>query len=322
MKKVISICLVLVLLFSLNACQSKKADTNATLTIAYQPSIGYAPLVVMKEMNLIEKAFDGNLSIEWKLMNSGAEINEGLVSGSLDIGSMGVPVAVTGVLAGSPYRIASGLSAQPYAIQTNQDRIKSLKDITDEDQIAIVNINSQPHVLLAMACKSIFGDARALDKNLVKLSNADGYTSIVSGSVNCHMVISPFNFMEVRSKDASIHEIPISTDIWPNENTALVTVVRNDLHDNNKALYDAYISALNEAMDYCAKNKEDVAKMLSESYDASADEILEWMQDPRSSYSTELHGVMKMINFMVAEGFLEKGPASLDEIAFSEVKGD
>ena len=77
-----------------------------------------------------------------------------------------------------------------------------------------------------MACKAMLGDARALDANLTVLGNADGFAAIISVAVSCHMVISPYNFMEVMSEDADIHEIEIGTDIWPEDNTALVTVVR------------------------------------------------------------------------------------------------
>ena len=301
---------------------AQTSGDTANVTIVYQSSIGYAPLIVMMEKNLLLDAYDGDIEIEWKEMSNGAEINEGLVSGAIDIGCMGVPVAITGVMAGSPYKIATGLSAQPYSILSNQDDIQSLADITSEDQIAITNINSQPHILLAMACKALLGDARALDANLVKLGNADGYSSMLSGAVTCHMVISPYNFMELTDETVNIHEIPISSDIWPEDNTALVTVVRTDLKEKNPALYNAYVSAMDEAMKFIAENPEETAKMLAEGYDAGEEDILMWMQDSRSSYTTEIKGIMNMANFMVEEGFLENGPASISDIAYDNVVGE
>ncbi len=330
MKKILAIVLAFGLVL-LTACGgsgaaggsgAQDADGTAKLTVVYQSSIGYAPLIVMMQKNLLLDAYDGNLEVEWKEMNNGAEINEGLVSGAIDIGCMGVPVAITGVMAGSPYKIATGLSAQPYSILSNQADINSLADITAEDQIAITNINSQPHILLAMACKALLGDARALDANLVKLGNADGYSSMLSGAVTCHMVISPYNFMEITDPTVSIHEIPIGTDIWPADNTALVTVVRNDLKEKNPKLYEAYVTAMGQAMEFIKAYPEETAEMLSAGYDADASEILEWMTDSRSSYSTEIKGVMNMANFMVEEGFLENGPASISELAFDNVVGE
>ena len=80
------------------------------ISINYQSSIGYAPLLVMKDQGLIEKAYGGDITVNWMEMSNGAEVNEALISGNLDVGSMGVPVAVTGIMAGSPYKIAFGLA--------------------------------------------------------------------------------------------------------------------------------------------------------------------------------------------------------------------
>lgn len=301
-------------------CARKSVSDPKAITIAYQPSVGYAPLLVMKEQKLIEKHYNGEITVNWTKLSSGSAITEGMISGNIDVGSMGVPVAVTGIQAGAPFRIAFGLSAQPYAIQTNSADIHSLRDIKDTDQIAIMNLNSQPHILLAMAAKAEFGDARALDKNLTILGNADGYSALMSGAVSCHMVISPFNFMEVSS--GNIHEIRVSQDIWPAENTALVTVVTESLKNEDPEIYNALLAAVEEAMNYIKDNPTSTAEMLAVGYDATPKEIETWITDVRSSYSMELHGVMNMIDFMVEEGFLDKGPETLNDLIFDHVKGD
>lgn len=327
MKKITSLLLAVTLTLVLCACGTAKdaqtdSSKNAEITIAYQSSVGYAPCIVMKENKLIEAAYDGDITVNWVEMKNGSEINEGLVAGSIDVGTMGVPVAITGIQAGSPYKIAFGLSAQPYSILTNSDSIISLSDVSDSDQIAITNINSQPHILLAMAVKAELGDAHALDKNLTVLGNADGYSAIISGAVTCHMVISPYNFMEINNTDVSIHEIEINRDIWRAENTALVGVVTEKLKNDSPEVYNALLAAVYSAMDYIADNPEKTAEMLSGSYDASAEEILTWIQDERSSYDSELYGVMDMADFMVAEGFLDNGPASISDLVYDNVKGE
>lgn len=306
----------------LTGCGSSAAKEDAKITIAYQSSVGYAPLLVMKEKGLIEEAYGKDIQVEWVEMKNGAEINEGLVAGQLDVGTMGVPVAVTGVTTSGMYKIAFGLSSQPYSITTSNPAINSLADITSSDQIAITNINSQPHVLLAMAAKEILGDAHALDANLTKLSNSDGYSAIVSGAVSSHMVISPYNFMEVASTEADIHEIPIDSSIWPAENTALVGVVSNKLVDSKPEIYNALLTAVEKADTFIKENPEETATILAVGYDADASEIQQWITDPRSGYRTELQGVMDMINFMVEEGFMEEGPSDIKEIVFDNVKGN
>lgn len=324
MKRFLGILLVCAMMLALVGCGrstgSAASSGPVAITVAYQSSVGYAPLLVMKQFGMIEEAYGKDITVNWVEMNNGSAINEGIVAGSIDVGSMGVPVAVTGILAGVPYRIAFGLSAQPYSILTNSQDINRLSDFSATDQIAITNINSQPHILLAMAAKAELGDAHALDKNLTVLKNSDGYTAIVSGAVCGHMVISPYNFMELAG-DAGIHEIPVSEDVWPADNTALVGVVSNKLHENT-ALYDALMKAVDKAMAFIAEHPQETAELLAQGYDASAGEIQTWITDRRSSYDAELHGVMDMIGFMLEEGFLESGPSSIRELVYDNVRGN
>ena len=162
---------------SLAACGGgdETADGKTKLTIAHQYGIAYAPLEVMKQQKLIEKHYDG-VEVEWSTLNSGSAINEGFLSGDIDVGAMGVAPAITGVTSGVPYKICSNMSAQPHKIMTNNPNIKSLKDITDE-KIALVNIGSIQHILLAMAAKEQLGDAHALDENIAAMAHPDGMSS-------------------------------------------------------------------------------------------------------------------------------------------------
>lgn len=322
LKKVLALVLVVAMAVPFVGCGKKETseEGSASLAIAYQSSIAYAPLLVMKEQKLIEKHYGKDITIDWQELANGAAINEAFIAGALDIGNMGVGPAITGIMQGLPYKIFTGLSSQPYAVLTNQEDIKKLSDIGSDDVIAITGLNSQPHVLLAMAAKAELGDAKALDANLQVLPNADGYTSIKSGAVQCHMVISPYNFME--EKEEAIHEIEISKDVWPNGNTFIVGVASKKLYEN-KELFDAVNAALEEAMTFVAENPEETANILSAGYpDATAEDIVSWMADERSNYTTELQGVMELSNFMVEEGFLEKGPSDISEIVYEGVKGN
>ncbi|MCR4746140.1 MAG: ABC transporter substrate-binding protein [Lachnospiraceae bacterium] len=302
--------------------KTEQAQTPKEINVAYQYSLGYAPFIVMKDLNLVEKAYGDDITVNWVQMNNGSEISEALVSGDLDVGAMGVPVAVTGIQAGSPYKIAFGMSSQPYAIVTSNENINSLSDISDSDQIAIVNINSMQHVILAMAAKAELGDAHALDSRLTVLNNADGYEAMISGVVSCHMVISPYNFLEVNNSEVEMHEIDAISNVWDKNNTAIVGVIAEEMKNDEPEVYDAFIEAYNEATAFIEENPTDTAKYLAEGYDASEEDIEAWITDERSNYDSTLHGVMNMVDFMLEEGFLEEGPESIDELVYEGVEGD
>ena len=321
-KKVLAVMMIAIMVLSLAACgggDDSAGGGKTTLTVAHQYGMAYAPLEVMKQQKLIEKYYDG-VEVEWSTLNSGSAINEGFISGDIDVGAMGVGPAVTGVTSGVPYKICSNMSAQPHKIMTNNPKIKSLKDITDE-KIALVNIGSIQHILLAMAAKEQLGDAHALDNNIAAMSHPDGMTSLLSKSVDCQLTTSPYVFKEAEEK--GISEVEALESVWPSGNSFIVAVASTTLKEDNPELYDAVVKALAEAIDYINNNTAEVAEMLCEAEDVDAATMEKWLKDKDCVYSTETKGVMDMAKFMDEEGFLENdGPKDFSDLAFDNVKGN
>ncbi len=242
-KKIIAAVAAAGMIFGLSACGGSSSESGSdSVTIAYQYGMAYAPFEVMKEQGLVEKYYDG-AEVEYSILNSGSAINEGVVSGDVDIGAMGVGPAITGVTSGVPYKIAANVSAQPHKIMTNDENIQSLSDITDE-KIALVNIGSIQHVLLAMAAEAELGDAHALDNNIVAMSHPDGMSSLLSGSVECQLTTSPYVYKE--AAEEGIHEVEGLESVWPDGNSFIVMMASTDLYEKNPELYQAVVSALEE----------------------------------------------------------------------------
>lgn len=314
---------VLAMSFSLAGCggsEENGSDGEAKkITVVQQYGMAYAPFQVMEAQDLIEKNYDGDLEVEFTQLNSGASINDSFISGDVQVGAMGVGPAVTGALTGVGYKICSNMSAQPHRMMTNDPSVKSLKDIGESDQIAVVNIGSMQHILLAMACEKELGDAHALDNNLAAMAHPDGMTSLISKSVKCQVTTSPYVFKEAAE---GMTEVDVLSQVWPEGNSFIVAVASQDLHDNDPELYQAVVDAIAEACDYLTNNKEEAAEMLCENEDVDAETMLEWLNDPACSYSTELKGVMDMATFMSENGFLEvDGPKDISELAYDNVEG-
>lgn len=322
-KKLIALLLTLILTFSLTACgySNNSAATNGTtsLTIAYQYGMAYAPLQVMMEQKLIEKYYP-NVTINWQVLNSGSAITEGIAANSIDVGAMGVAPAITAITKGVPCKIFSAMSSQPHKIMCNNPSIQSLQDITPENKIALVNIGSIQHILLAMAAEKELGDAHALDNNILAMSHPDGMTALLSGSVECQLTTSPYVFKE--EAEENIHSLSSISDVWPNGNSFIVALASAKLHDKNPELYTAIVNALSDAVDYINENPNEVAAMLCEKEGVNQETMLSWLQDPACSYSTETAGLMQMANFMASAGFIDEAPSSYSELVYDNVKGN
>lgn len=317
-KRAAALLMAAAMVFSLCACGGNNEEE--TLTIAKQYGMAYAPLLVMEEQDLIEKHYDGDVEVEWSTLNSGAAITEGFASGDIDFGAMGVgPAVIATTTEGMPVKICSNMSAQPHKLMTSNADIKTLKDVGSK-QIALVNINSFQHILLAMAAEEQLGDAHALDNNIAAMSHPDGMTSLLSGSVELQLTTSPYTFKE---EAEGMTEVEALQSVWPEGNSFIVALASTELQENNPELYDAVVAALAEAIDWINNNKEEAAELLCENEDVDAETMLQWLNDPACVYSVETKGVLDMAKFMAANGFLENdAPESLSDIAFDNVKGN
>ena len=300
-KKVLSFALITAMAVTMTACggSSKESKNDNKIVIRYQKSIAYAPVMIMAEKNMISKYYDKDLEVDCQVEKDGNTIKEGVSSGSIDIGTLGLPPAVVGILSGSKYKIFSGISSQPYSIVTNQKDINTLKDLKDKKiQIGVLSTNSQGHILLGMAAKAELGDAHAFDNVLNSVDNASGFEGT--------------------------HEIAISEDVWVPGDTSIVGIASKNLYENNKDLYNAVCKALDEAMQYVKNNPEETAQLVKDKLelDDSVEDIVKWMTDSKSQYSTTLQGVENFVQFMQDEGFLENEySGNLSDIVYDGVKG-
>lgn len=283
------------------------------LTIAYQHGISYTPMLIMKEQGLIEKYYDGEVEVEWLTLNSGSAINEGVTAGDIDVAAMGIGPFITGAAKGIPYKMYSNISAQPHGLVTNDASVQSLGDITRDKKIAMVNIGSFQHILLAMMAEKELGDAHALDENIIAMSHPDGMAALLSNSVDCQLTTSPYLYKELENE--GIYQISNGEEVWPLGNSFIVGIVSDKLYEKDKALYEAVRKATSEAMEYINSNKEEVAGLLAPMEDADEEEVLKWLNDPGCIFTEKEAGVLTMAQFMERAGFIEKAPKTLEEIS-------
>ncbi len=168
--------------FTLPGCSATKENPDATshITIAEQYGLAYAPLQVAKKLQLLEKNLPG-LEVTWRQLGNTAAIREAMLAGEVDAGFMAIPPFLIGWDKGMEWKIACGLSTSPVGLVTNKEGIRSLRDFTAADRIAVPQPGSVQHILLAMACDNLFGDPQKLDHILVTMAHPDGMNALCHG---------------------------------------------------------------------------------------------------------------------------------------------
>ena len=122
------------------------AEVNA-LRIGKQYGLPYIQLVILEERKLIEKHARlmglGDLNVVWSTMGGPAALNDGLISGGIDLAAVGLSNLVTlwdKTRANARVRAICGMNAMPLILLTRDPRIKRLEDYTEKDRIAVPSV--------------------------------------------------------------------------------------------------------------------------------------------------------------------------------------
>ena len=333
-RKMIALITILMISLTFAACKASDPASDTaeghsggsgpvTLNIGYSYGLAYAPLVLCQEKQLIEKAYSeltGNtVHVVWNQIGSGADINTGMASGSLDVGFLGIGPVITGASKNDGFKIFTNLSGQEHGLMTSNPDISSLGDlIGSPNQIALPNTGSIQHIILGMALEANGYDAHALDSNLVALKHPDGMAALESGNVSCNLTTNPYIYIECKNKE--LHELDEVKNVWTADRSFIVGVTSTSLHDDNPDLYQALCSAVSESIDLVNNDLEAAAKITCK-YDGNSyeDELL-YLR--KGNYSASVKGILSFAKFMYKNKFLEKDIASLSELAFDNVSGD
>ncbi len=318
MKKTICVLLALCLLLAAAGCGGGIAENSAkSVTVAYQGGIGYAPVHVMEAQKLIEKHYDGDVTVTFTKLDSGAAINEGIIGGTIDVGCMGLAPAISGVSKGIPYKVISNLCSQSHGLMSNDPSIASLADIGPEDTIALVSTGSIQHILLGMTAKKILGDPHALDNNIQNMSHAEGMAALESGTVKLHLTSSPFIYQE---RDSGRYtELTELSQVWPSGNSFLVAMASQGLAED-EALFSAVAAAFEEAIGFINENPAETAQLESEVLGLDLETVTGYLEQPDSRFFPEVRGAGDMAAFMLEAGFIENG-VTMEQFCYDGVSG-
>ena len=201
---------------------------------------------------------------------------------------------------------------------SNDPEVKDLEDlIGSSKQIALVNIGSFQHIVLAKALDNAGLDPHALDSNIVGMAHPDGMAALQSGNVACHLTSSPYIFSE--RKDKAFHELTAVNEAWTAQDSFIVGVASSALHEDEQ-LYTAVCTGIERAMEFITDSPEDAAAILCEFDGNSAEEELEYLE--QGVYTPQTSKLFEMASFMSEAKFLDKAIASYDDLVYSNVTGD
>ena len=305
-----------------------RADVDE-IRIGKQYGLPYIQFVIMEDQGLIEKHARaqglGDLKVQWTTLGGPAQINDGLISGAIDVGAVGLPNLITlweKTRSNVQVRAIAGLNFMPLLLVTRDPRIKTLKDFGEKDRIALPSVKiSMQAILLEMAAAQEFGAANyeKLDPLTVSMGHPDAFAALNSGTeVQSHFSSAPFQYRQL--KTPGYHQVISSYDIIGPHSVSAISMTTK-FHDGNPRLVAALLGAMKEATAWIKSDKRAAAEAyLRVTRDKMPpEELAAMLNDPNIVITIEPKGADKISEFLAKVGRIKAKPESWKDYYFGDV---
>jgi len=295
-----------------------------------QYGIGYMQLTLMKADKLVEKhlARQGLSSkVAWSTVGAGTAANDALLAGGLHFASGGTGPAFIlwdRTRGNMDVRGVAALSSMPNLLITRNPAVKTLKDFTEKDRIAMAGAGSSVQTIyLQMAAAKEFGmdNFKKLSPLMVSLPHPEGLRALLSGAGEITAQFTSPPFQNTALENPNIRTVLNSYDVMGGPNTFLMVWATGKFRAENPKTFRAVVDAMKDATDAINADK----KRAAETYvregggKESVDKILGLMNDPQIKYTMAPERVLPFAEFMHRIGTLKTKPASWKDLFFPEV---
>lgn len=315
----------------MSALASPAFAETSEIRLAQQFGISYLPMEVMQDQKLIERfvkqAGLPEPKVSWNTFGGGNVMNDALISDSLDYASGGIGPLLTlwsRTRGNSDVRAVSSLNSMPLYLNTVNPAVKSIKDLTENDKIALpaVKVSIQA-VTLQMAAEQAFGPGQQnrLDSLTVSMAHPDAMAAMMSGKseVTSHFGSAPFQYQQL--KDPRIHRVLNSYEVLGGPHTFNVIWTTAKFRTANPVTYKAVLEALQEAMSFIKKDPKGAAALYIRMEKSKLDPafVEQMIQDPENVFTITPENTMKYADFLSRTGQIKVKPADWKELFFPDI---
>ncbi len=306
------------------------AQAEGKLRIAEQFGVVYLLLNVAQDLDLIEKqgkAQGIDIQVEFVKLSGGPAVNDALLSGAIDIAGAGVGPMLTlwdRTAGRQNVRGVASLGNFPYYLVTNNPKVRTIADFTDQDRIATpaVGVSVQSRVL-QLASAKLWGDAQynRLDKLQVALPHPEATAAIIKGGteVTAHFGNPPFQDQALAG-NPNARIVLKSYDVLGGPSSATVLYATEKFRKDNPKTYKAFIDALAEAARFIKANPEKAADIFIRTNKSNIDRalLLKIIQNPEVEFKLTPQNTFALADFMHRVGSIKTRPASARDYFFDD----
>lgn len=312
--------LVVLLILPLAACgapeKTSRGGVPSSVTIGYQQSVLYVPLLVMKEKGWLNKQFPKS-DIKFTQLASGAAIRDGMLTGDIDIGMLGVGAFNVGLIRGIDWKYMMSNADLKASIMVKNPAITSFAKLAARNpRISTIAPDSPQAFMVKLAAKQQLGDATALDESSVPLDAPTAVQALKSGQIDADTATSPNVYLE---EAFGARPVLKSSDVFPGGLLGVGPVTRARFKDKNKVFAAGFVRQLARAVRWVEDHPDESLKLVSDELfgpRANHDLLLRAVRD--QPWTVTPHGVVGYSKSSAELGLTKKA-ATGDQVAYADL---
>ena len=303
------------------------------IRIGRQIGLSYLTLHVMQKQKLVEKhaaaAGVAGLEAKYIAIGSPAALNEQFLSNNIDMAVAGPPPFINlwdRTRENIDVRAVTGLGMLPVLLNTVNAGVRSLKDFTDADRIAVPGVKTSMHaIILGLALEKEYGlgQHQRLDNLLVVLAHPEATTALLSGrsEITAHMSTVPYQNQQLQ--DPRVHTVLNSYDVTGGPATGALVWAANRFRTANPRVYKAFLDGAEEATAFIKANRAGAARIFIEVENSrmSPPQVEAILADPAIIFDTTPTKLMLFAGYMHRVGLIKNKPATWKDLVFPEIHG-
>ena len=304
-----------------------RAETGE-LHLGVQFGLIYLPITIAADKGLIVKhakdeGLDG-VKVAIDRFSGSTAVIDAVMSGNIQLGAYGLPGLLIAWDKTQGHQDVRGLAAigrTAFVVVTNKPAIKTLKDFTDQDRIALPATNSPQAIILKMAAAQLYGPDKYthFDTMMVALPHPDAANALLSGQNTIDGYVSTPPFQQFLLRDARIHAVARSRDfLGGQEATGVILGGNKKFVDDNPKLAKAVYLGLEDAMKFIGQHPAEAADLYIETEKSklSKDDVKTMLTDGSTEFDVRPHGLQKFADFMLKIGMTKHAPKDWKDTFF------
>jgi len=290
----------------------------------------YLPAMVMEHQKLVEKhlaaAGLGDVVVKWARLGGPAALNDAMLSGNVHFACQGVPslaVIWDRTKGNLGVKALGALANNNIWLNTRNPNIKSLKDFTERDRIAVPSLKvSTQAIMMHIAAEQIWGKGNhtKLDHIIVGLPHPEAMAAALSPTheVNTHFATSPFHEAEMKG---GLRTVTTAYEIMGGPTTGLTFTSNEKFRAENPKVFAAVSKAYDESFAWINADKRRAAKLyieMTKEKRLTEDELTASFSSKDLEYTKVPSRMGRMLEFLHSIGSIKNKPASWKDLVFEE----